>query len=167
MSKAIANLYILYVHTPEPTVRLAKSSIVRQDAGSALLSRCRELQEVELVVTYPGNNEINILSSITSTNIRRISLVCLCSAWDFSWRDINWEIFDESLCRLADQLGRTHELEVDFRVDGRAAMHIHEGTGLVVVVDSFARLREKGKLKVVWVGPGGRECVVYPPSHPR
>ena len=107
----------------------------------------------------PGTEEVDILSSITSAGIQKISLTYRRPAWIFSSRDIDWEVFDEPLCRLVDRSGRTCELEVDFRIlgagDGEA-----EATA---IENSLVKFREKGRIRVVWVGRDGSERVVYPP----
>ena len=102
----------------------------------------------------PGTEEVDILSSITSASIRKVTLVR-----DSSWYNIDCEIFDEPLCRLVDRSGRTCELEVDFRIVGAGDAEA-EAT---VIANSLVKFREKGRLRVVWVGLDGNERVVYPP----
>jgi len=111
----------------------------------------------------PGRAEVDILSSITSTGIQKISLALQLPRWTNSWRGVKWEIFDEPLYRIADRSGRTHKLEVDIRLMNTVTEEIGEGAGLVRIADSLARFKEKGHLRVTWVGPSGRENVVYPP----
>lgn len=106
--------------------------------------------------------EAEILSSITSASMEKVTLVYLCLAWGFSWRDINWETLNGPLCQLADQSGCTRKLEVDFRIMCAGVVEVDGGAGLVTIADSLARFREKGKIRVAWVGPDGRENVVYP-----
>ena len=114
-------------------------------------------QELEPIVNCPGTEGVNILSSITSTCIKKVSLVYRCVLWRPSWRDINWDIFDEPLYRLVDQLERTHKLKMDFRFVDKG---IIEGAGdneLVMTVNCLARFREKDQITVVWVDQDGSE----------
>ena len=143
-------------------MRLTQSAIDHRGAWSALLSPCRELRELEVVVTLPGDEEAEIISSITSASIRKIFLVHRWSNWGFSWRRVNWETFDEPLCRLVDKLGSTHQLEVEIRIVDAGVTSVSEDTNLGVIVNSFAAFREKGRIKLVCVGQDGKEHVVYP-----
>ena len=134
----------------------------RPDDGPTLLSRCRALQELELDSMLPGGAEVDILSSITSTSIQKISLVLQRQHRVISWRGIKWEMFDEPLYRIADRPGRTHKLEVVIRVK-KAVTKVNGSAGLARIADSLARFKEKGHIKVIWLDPSGREHVVYPP----
>ena len=111
--------------------------------GFMLLSRCRELQELELAVGFLGFKEVAVLSSITSTRIQKVTLV-----FQHSWHNVNWKIFDKPLCRLADQLGCAHRLEVDIRTI------VTEVGEVAKIVDSLAGFREKGEIRVVRVRRG-------------
>ena len=110
----------------------------------------------------PGRAEVDILSSITSTSIQKISLVLQRPHRVISWRGIKWEMFDEPLYRIADRSGRTHKLEVDIRVM-KTMTKANGGAEIARIADSFTRFKEKGHIKVTWLGPNGRERVVYPP----
>ena len=129
-------------------MRLAKPSIDDQGTGYAPLSRCRELQGFKLVMIYPGEIEVEVLSSITSTNIQKVSLVYLWLFRGSSWQDVNWEIFDKPLCRLADRLGHTHGPEVDFQIMGSGPA-VNENPGLEIIANSLAAFKEKGKIRVL------------------
>jgi len=94
--------------------------------------------------------------------MEKVTLVYLCLAWGFSWRDINWKILNGPLCQLVDQSRCTRKLEVEFRIMCAGAVEAGGGAGLVTIADSLAQFREKGKIKVAWVGRDGRENVVYP-----
>ena len=108
-----------------------------------------------------GTEEVDILSSITSASIQKISLTYWCPDRISSQRnrDIDWEVFDGPLCRLVDLSRRTRELEVDFKVSGTGDVEA-EAT---VIANSLVRFREKGQIRVVRVDRDGSERVVYPP----
>ena len=95
---------------------------------------------------------MDILSSITSTSIRKVSLVR-----DSSWHNLDCGIFDEPLCRLADRLGRTRGLEVDFRVAGVGDQEAEA----MAILNSLVKFGEKGQTRVVQVDRDGSERVVY------
>ena len=121
--------------------------------GPTLLTRFRELQELELAVKPPGIIEAAILSSVRSTGIQKVSLV------HFPRHVIDWKIFDKPLCRLAEC---TRGLDVDFRI---ISMEVREARKVARIVDSLVEFREKGQMRVVWVGPGGNESIAYPPGN--
>ena len=105
------------MHTPlEFIVRLIKLATDHRVESSALLSPCRELRELELVVRRPGNWEAEIISSITSLSIRKVTLAYRLLIPGSSARAVNWGAFDEPFCRLVDRLGSTHELEVEILI---------------------------------------------------
>ena len=155
-TKCIICMYIMRTHCETHLIKYCAPTD-RQGTGSTLLSRCRGLQELELSVRSSGTEEMDILSSITSASIRKVSLVR-----DSSWYNIDCGIFDEPLCRLADRLGRMRKLEVDFRILDAGEMKGDE-TEPTVIPNSLVRFREKGRIKVVRVDPDGSERVLYPP----
>jgi len=104
----------------------------------------------------PRRAEVDILSSITSTSIQKISLV-----FQGRWCDIDWETLDESLYRVACRSGCAQKLEVDIGVVSLVP-EAGGGTGLVGIADFLRRFKEKGHIRVIRVGPGWRE-IVYPP----
>lgn len=75
---------------------------------------------------------------------------------------VNWRDFNDPLCQLVDKSGGKHEVEVDFRFKNARAMELEVGelTGELKVVRSLAKLREKGRMGVVCMDPGGNESVV-------
>ena len=152
----------------ELVVRLTKSAPDIRGLWSALLSSCRELRELELVVERLGDRETEIISSITSTSIRKITLVHQWSIPSLSCGSVNWGTFNEPLCRLVDGLGFTHELEVEIRIVHAGGVSTYEDIGPGVIVSSLAAFREKGRIRLVYVGKGERVHVVYPldPSSP-
>ena len=61
------------------------------------------------------------------------------------------------------QIGGKHEVEVDFRFKDARAMEleVNELTGELKVVSSLAKIREKGRMRVVCIDPGGNGSFVY------
>ena len=114
---------------------------------------------------YPGTGGVKTLSSVTSTCIQKVSLIYLYRTRGPSWLDITWQIFDAPLCQLIDQSRCT--LEVDFRIVGARGVQRVECSRAMVIVDSLVGFREKGgQIRVVHVGSGGSESVLYPPPPP-
>ena len=118
-------------------------------------------------MTYPGIGTGVILSSITSTNIQKVSLICQRHRldWGLSWFDIAWAFFDPPLCQLIDKSTCTRELEVDVRImDARDPERV-EYARAMMMVDSLVGFREKGgQIRIVCVDPDGSESVIYPPT---
>jgi len=110
---------------------------------------------------HPGTEEANVLSSITSTRIQKVTLLHEYSLWDFPSYDIEWEVFDESLCRLADQSECGWGLEVDFRFMNAGYVGSGEETEAIEIVNSLTKFKEKGRTRVICVGPDDDERVVY------
>lgn len=125
-----------------------------------MLSHCRDLQELEVTVDCPGEAVTNLISSVTSTSIRKITFVHRPYPGTL-WYSTSWKCLDNPLCRLVDQSGRGHEMEVDFRFTETRAMGLDKLTGELKIVELFVKFREKGRMRVVWVDPGGSEHVVY------
>ena len=64
----------------------------------------------------PETDELNLISSIASTNIRRIAFTQLFSSKRQAALDnCNWTKLDEFLYRLVDRLEGGVQLEVEFR----------------------------------------------------
>ncbi|KAF9647249.1 hypothetical protein BDM02DRAFT_2735437 [Thelephora ganbajun] len=131
--------------------------------GSVLLSRCRELRELEIAMAYPGTKEVDLISSITSTNIRKITFTYPPSVQGFSWYDVYWRAFDNPLSLLVGRLGCKRRLEVEFRILDVEIVEMDGEAGAMVIVNSLAEFREKGQIRVVLIGLDGSACVVYPP----
>lgn len=108
----------------------------------------------------PGTEVLDLISSITSTNIRKVTFV---HALNFPISS-DWGILDTPLCRLVDQRGCKHEVEVYLRFPDMGAVRVDEPTGEPEIVRSLPRLREKSRMRFVWVGPYGGEHVVHPRS---
>jgi len=111
-------------------------------------------------VAHPGNEEVDILTSITSTRIQKITLVHQSSPR--SWFYADWGSFDDPLRRLVDQSECKRGLEVDFRFVDVGGIKGHGDGGVVEIVDSLAKFREKGRMRVVLVDLSGSERVIYP-----
>jgi hypothetical protein len=100
-------------------------------------------------------DEVNLISSITSASIHKITFV-----YSMSWapRRVEWENFDNTLYQLADRPGYNGKLEVDFRiVDDRGDGWQDVGLD---IVESLAKFREKGRVRIILVGRDGSESVV-------
>ena len=106
----------------------------------------RELRELELAMAKPGPTHQVLLSSITSTKLRKVIFLM--------WNMFGWEKFaegaaaiDKELCGLADRLraaGRCHTLEVELRF--RGARHYPEEYDFIEFLPEF---REKGVVTVI------------------
>ena len=113
---------------------------------------------------YPGTEVANMISSITSTNIRKVTFVQrpLKIIGNLPTYGVDWKNLDDPLCWLVDRSGHKHvKVEVDFRFTEVGSMEVDKLTGEFKVVRSLAKFREKGRIRVVWVDPGGSESVVY------
>ena len=109
---------------------------------------------------YPRSEEANLVSSVTSPNMRKVTFVGESST-GFLGRGGDWGILDETLCRLADRLGSKRVLEVDFRLVDTRVMEGAKRTVELEIMDSLARFRDKGRVKVIRVCSDGSERVVY------
>ena len=126
--------------------------------ANTTLSRCRGLQELEFPIAQPKTKAASdLLSSITSTGVQKVTLVIRGCSRD----DINWEILDWPLCRLAEQSECKHELEVIFRFVGARVMKPDQPTEESNIVRSLANSRGKGRMRVVRMGEDGGESVIY------
>ena len=118
-----------------------------------------------MVIRPPGIKEADILSSVHSTGIQKVTLVYRFFP-SLAQQGIDWEIFDGPLRRLVDQLRCTHRLEVDFRIIAeRGVTETDEVERFVdeilTVVDALAGFREKGQIRIFWVVQG-ESVEVYP-----
>jgi len=59
--------------------------------------------------------ELDLVSSITSTNIRKITFTKSFALQDYPVGDTYWKKLDSSLCQLVDQSGCEHQLEMKFQ----------------------------------------------------
>ena len=82
----------------------------------------RQLQELELVVTWPKYANNAILSSITSIELQKVVFLVKYSTHDWmtlAQRMEQWAATGNQLCRLVDRLGMTgyrQTLEVELRL---------------------------------------------------
>jgi len=109
-------------------------------------------------VVNPGAEVTDLLSSITSTKIRKVTFVHVPS----SRRSLGWGNLDDPLCRLIGRPGCKHKVEVDIRFPDAGAVELDEPTAEPKIVRSLAKFREKGRMRVIWMDSGGSEHVVYP-----
>ena len=86
------------------------------------LSNCRELRELEIYASRPGTMELDLISSITSTNMQRITFARPLTPQETPTLGYsNWPELDDSLCRLVDRLECGLQLEVEFKaLNGQA-----------------------------------------------
>ena len=81
------------------------------------LSNYREFRELEIYAAYPETLELNLISSIASTNIQRIAFTQASTPREPPGPGHPcWTQLDDSLCRLVGQLKCGLRLEVEFRV---------------------------------------------------
>lgn len=113
-------------------------------------------------MTHPGDKETEIISSITSASIQKVSFVYRWSTWGPSWRDFNWGAFNEPLCLLVDRLGLTRELEVEILIVDVGGGGAYKDTDPGVIVSSLVAFEKKGRIRLVYEGQDGRAHVVYP-----
>jgi len=110
-----------------PTFRKSCSEGAEYNTTTAVadpltLSNCPELRELEINAWHPGTVELDLISSITSTNIRKITFTQSLAPNRPTVPDHpNWTRLDNSLCRLVDRSECGLRLEVGFRAaDARA-----------------------------------------------
>jgi len=112
------------------------------------IHRFRQLQEFELVVTQPRDSHRILLSSITSTRLRKV----IFRVWyTFDGNSSpegtgRWTWIDEELCRLVDRLcamGYCHTLEAELRF--LRTTRVTKEHGLTKVLPKF---KEKGVVTV-------------------
>ena len=111
-------------------------------------------------MTHFGDKETEIISSIASPSIRKVTLVTLIYRY-LSWNDVNWGVCNEPLCRLAGRLGPTAELEVEIRIVNLGGVSMQESIHLGEIVSSLTAFREKGRIRLVYVDQDKRAHVVY------
>lgn len=91
-----------------------------------------------MFLTHSRWPEHAVLSSITSGNIKKITLVWIPRC-DSPPGIAYWEAYNRPLCSLADRLGSKRELEVEFKLTDEEAE-------VMAVVDSLAEFEEKGRM---------------------
>jgi len=85
------------------------------------LSHCPELRQLELGLMYPQEEEMILVLSIASTNLRKIVFAPHWPTMELKdlMDDPRWVPFDDTICRLVDRLrvsGYVNTLEVEFRL---------------------------------------------------
>lgn len=105
----------------------------------------------------PGTEVVNLLSSITSASIQKVTFVVSSTLRHIAdWRNLN-----DPLCRLVDQSGYKYEVEVDFQFVDTEAMEVDKVTGQLKIVRSLAKFRKKGQMRVIQVDSGGSRSIIY------
>jgi hypothetical protein len=106
------------------------------------LSNCRQLHQLSIRMSPPDDLDLDLLSSITSTSIEKITFT-LSNTHRFPPDHIYWSRVDGRLCQLADRLGRQGRLEIEIRV-----YHlVHDARH----TDYLLGFQEKGQVRVVHV----------------
>lgn len=100
-------------------------------------------------------SEVNLVSSITSPNIQKITFVDSMT-WAFRGR-VEWENFDDALYRLADRSAYKCGLEVNLRIMGSEAGCDLESN----MKQSLTKFREKGRLRIIREDHDGSQRVTY------
>ena len=144
-----------FIRTPCQNYNLIQPPHAQAKATVTILE-FRQLRELELRLDQPSSLENLPISSITSTELRkiifRVSYMTNYTAFARSMKD--WPPVDELLCQLVDQLHATrpnHTLEVELRLTG--IYGDTEGYNFNVFLPKF---REKGVVTIVDVAHGDR-----------
>ena len=106
------------------------------------LSNCRELFKLKICAPRAGVVELDAISSITSTNIRKIVFTQSPAFREIPVNDTYWSRLDDILCRLADRLG-CHLLEVEF---------LRVQVWRLNFEKYLPTFREKGLVRIVTIG---------------
>jgi hypothetical protein len=77
------------------------------------LSHCSELRELEAFVMFANDAELDLISSITSTKIEKITLAH-SPAFELPADDTYWTRLDDILVKLAERSTHPPGLEVEF-----------------------------------------------------
>ena len=117
----------------------------------------QQLQVLELVAGHPkSQNYIHLLSSITSTELRKVViLVNDLRYWIiFAWRMQEWDLIDKALCKLVDRLraaGYCYTLEVELRFT-----RIGDGPRTYDFTKFLPGFRERGVVTIIVAVNGDR-----------
>lgn len=79
-----------------------------------MLAHCSELRELEMVIVEMYDWQFNLISSITSKNIRKIVLTFTCMLHP-TVGPFFWPKLDNALTNLVGRLGHEHRLEIELR----------------------------------------------------
>ena len=118
------------------------------------LSRCQELRQLDITLLQPQERERALISSITSTNLRKLTFTSWIShiEWDFLLHNPYWTPFDDVICELVDRLqksGYKHTLEVVFRAE---FFNLNEEVDHDKFLPKFKR---RGRVRIVEISSGG------------
>jgi hypothetical protein len=117
------------------------------------LSCCPNLRELSFYIIEPYKGEQALISSITSTNFRKLIFNGKFFIRSSRLDNPSWMRFDDMLCELTDRLrklGHEHILEVEFYAEHVYVKHI-EGLRHPGVLPKF---REKERVSIVETGTG-------------
>ncbi|KAF9645186.1 hypothetical protein BDM02DRAFT_3189917 [Thelephora ganbajun] len=116
------------------------------------LSRCPELRQLEITTIFPQEQVRFLISSITSTNLRKLVLSQLISPHGENiLENPCWAPFDDVVCGLVDRLqvsGYKHTLELEFRTN------FVELGDEVHCEDFLPKFQERGSVRIVEVMSG-------------
>lgn len=105
--------------------------------------------------------EVDTLSSVSPSSLLKVTFVLLPFLRGFPRSDIDWEILDGLLCWLCDRLGRERVLEVEFRLMDPGIIGVDERPIGLKIVNSLAKFRERGRMRVAWERSDGSESATY------
>ena len=108
----------------------------------------RQLRELELEASRPGSSHRILISSISSTELRKVTfLLRYTYSWtSFAQQTEGWASIDKALCGLVDRLsteGYRHTLEAQLRLRGIRYDGKHDFTKFL------PEFREKGVVTVI------------------
>ena len=146
------NVSNLYQRSPKPYTHLS-----HDQAGTvATIRDFRRLQELELIATRLVSPHEALLSSITSTDLRKVVFLArYIYTWtNFAKQTEAWGSIDEQLCMLVDRLratGYNHTLEVEVRLTEMG--HDHRVYDFTILLPKF---RQKGIVTITRTFHGTR-----------
>jgi len=124
-----------------------------QDGAPLTISNFQQLQELQLTVELPNSAHEVLLSSITSTKLRKIIFLASYMHKFFLFTR-EWALFDEQLCQLMDRLrptGYHHTLEAELRLT-----EIRRDFDQCDFTMFLPKFREKGIVTIVDAVDGNR-----------
>ena len=110
-------------------------------ADPLTLTNCRELRELKICASPPDTMEHELISSITSTNIEKITLTLSHGFYRFLPDHRYWRLLDNSLCQLVDRLGCGGQLIVEIQT--------YDFGGGMEYGEYLPKFHEKGQVRVV------------------